>query len=58
MRRASRGRLDRPASWREVEGRGVVVVVVVGVLWGWEEGGVSLVGRGSVAGASGVMPLG
>ena len=56
MRRVSRGRLDRPASWREVEGRGVVVVV--GVLWGWVEGGVSLVGRGSVAGASGVMPLG
>jgi hypothetical protein len=58
MRRVSRGRLDRPASWREVEGRGVVVVVVVGFLGGGVGGGVSLVGRGSVAGASGVMPLG
>lgn len=53
MRRASRGRLERPLSWREVEGRGVVV----GVLCGWE-GGVSLLGRGSAAGPSDVIPFG
>lgn len=32
MRRASRGRLERPLSVSEVAGR----LEVIGVLWGWE----------------------
>ena len=53
MRRASRGRLERPLSVSEVaESR-----LEVGVLWGCE-GGVSLLGRGSAVAPSEVMPFG
>lgn len=53
MRRASRGRLERPLSLTEVAGSGVEV----GVLWGWE-GGVSLLGRGSAGEPSDITPFG
>lgn len=53
MRRASRGRLERPLSVTEVAGR----LVVTGMLWGCDGGGSLLPVRGFDAGRSDVMPF-
>ena len=55
MRRASRGRRERPFSVSEVAG----IAGLIEVMAGWAGGGVSvLAGRGSDEGPSEVVPLG